>query len=74
MARMPRLLVPGQPHHVTQWGNRRMKTFFNAGDYQAYLDLVAKVKGDTGVEVWARLWTLPQDWGAVQRQSAAEGA
>jgi putative transposase len=30
-----------------------MKTFFNAGDYQAYLDLVAEVKGDVGVEVWA---------------------
>jgi putative transposase len=53
MARMPRLVVPGYPHHVTQRGNRRMKTFFNAGDYQAYLDLVADVNGDVGVEVWA---------------------
>ena len=53
MARMPRLVVPGYPHHVTQRGSRRMKTFFNAGDYQAYLDLVAEVKGDLGVEVWA---------------------
>ena len=37
MARMPRLVVPGYPHHVTQRGNRRMKTFFNDGDYNAYL-------------------------------------
>ena len=53
MARMPRLVVPGYPHHVTQRGNRRMKTFFNAGDYQAYLDLVAEIKDSVGVDVWA---------------------
>ena len=53
MARMPRLVVPGYPHHVTQRGNRRMKTFFKNSDYQAYLDLVAEVKDDVGLEVWA---------------------
>jgi putative transposase len=36
MARMPRLVVPGYPHHVTQRGNRRMRTFFSDADYQAY--------------------------------------
>jgi putative transposase len=53
MARMPRLLVPGYPHHVTQRGNRRMKTFFSAEDYRAYLDLIVECKDDVGVEVWA---------------------
>lgn len=53
MARMPRLVVPGYPHHVTQRGNRRMKTFFNLDDYQAYLGLLAEFKADAGVEVWA---------------------
>ncbi len=33
MARMPRLVVPGYPHHVTQRGARRMKTFLTEDDY-----------------------------------------
>ena len=38
MARMPGLVVPYYPHHVTQRGNRRQKTFFCEGDYwRAYL-------------------------------------
>lgn len=53
MARMPRLVVPGYPHHVTQQGYRRMKTFFTEGDYQAYLNWVKEFKTESGVEVWA---------------------
>ena len=53
MARMTRLLVLGYPHHISQRGNRRMKSFFNNNDYQAYLDLVAEAKDDVGVQVWA---------------------
>ena len=53
MARMPRLVVPGYPHHVTQRGNRRMKTFFNDGDYSAYLEMLAEAKAEAGVSVWA---------------------
>ena len=37
MARIARAVAPGLPHHVTQRGNRRQQTFFNQGDYQAYL-------------------------------------
>jgi putative transposase len=46
MARMPRVVVPGYPHHVTQRGNRRMKTFFCPEDYQTYLDLACEFKVD----------------------------
>lgn len=53
MARMPRLVVPGYPHHVTQRGTRRMKTFFCSDDYQYYLDLVSQYQQDAGVSVWA---------------------
>ena len=53
MARMPRLVVPGHPHHVTQHGNRRMKTFFCREDYVAYIDFLAEAKVKAGVEVWA---------------------
>ena len=53
MARMPRLVVPGYPHHVTQRGNRRMKTFFTEDDYEYYLELITRYKDEAGVEVWA---------------------
>lgn len=53
MARMPRLVIPGYPHHVTQRGTRRMRTFFSAVDSQYYLDLVARYKTDAGIAVWA---------------------
>ena len=53
MARMPRLVVPGYPHHVTQRGNRRLKTFFCSDDYQAYIDLLSSLKHEIGVQIWA---------------------
>jgi putative transposase len=53
MARMPRLVVPGYPHHITQRGTRRMKTFFSHEDYQYYLNLVAHHKQEAGVAIWA---------------------
>ena len=53
MARMPRLVVPGYPHHVTQRGNRRMKTFFHNGDYAYYLELLSDYKNEAEVEIWA---------------------
>jgi REP element-mobilizing transposase RayT len=40
MARLPRLVFPGLPHHVTQRGNGRGKTFFEEADYALYLDLL----------------------------------
>jgi REP element-mobilizing transposase RayT len=33
MARLPRVVVSGYPHHVTQRGNSRAQTFFDDGDY-----------------------------------------
>jgi putative transposase len=53
MARLARVVVPGYPHHVTQRGNRRQAAFFNEGDYEVYLDLMAQWCGVYGVEVWA---------------------
>jgi putative transposase len=50
---MPRLVVPGYPHHVTQRGNRRQKTFFNADDYQAYLEFITLAKPNAGCDIWA---------------------
>ena len=53
MARRPRLVVPFYPHHVTQRGNRRQKTFFCEDDYRYYIDLVSEYSELTGTEVWA---------------------
>jgi hypothetical protein len=53
MARLARLVIPGLPHHSTQRGNRRQQTFFNDGDYAAYLELMADWRREQGVEIWA---------------------
>jgi putative transposase len=50
---MARLVVPGFPHHVTQRGNRRQKTFFNESDYRIYRRLISESCARTGTEVWA---------------------
>lgn len=38
----PRMVLPALPHHVTQRGNRRERMFFEDGDYELYLDLLAE--------------------------------
>ena len=52
MARLPRLVLPGIPYHVTQRGNRRQQTFFEDGDYALYRDLLAEAAERAGAEVW----------------------
>jgi putative transposase len=59
MARMARLVVPGIPHHVTQRGNGRARTFFSDEDYALYRDLLAEHRKAAGVEVWG--WVLMPD-------------
>lgn len=53
MPRLARLVVPGFPHHVTQRGNRKQRTFFATGDYRAYIDLLAAAKARAEVEILA---------------------
>ncbi|PVX27881.1 transposase [Sphingomonas pokkalii] len=52
MARLPRLVLPGYPYHVTQRGNRRQQTFFEEGDYALYRDLLAEAARRAGSEIW----------------------
>ena len=56
MARLARAVVPDHPHHVTQPGNGRARTFFGDLDYALYRDLLAANCRAAGVEVWA--WCL----------------
>jgi putative transposase len=52
MVRLPRLVLPGIPYHVTQRGNRREQTFFEDGDYALYRDLLARAADRAGAEIW----------------------
>jgi putative transposase len=56
MARLARIVVAGSPHHVTQRGNGRGRTFFGDDDYALYRDLLAASCRAAGVEIWA--WCL----------------
>lgn len=56
MARIARVVLPGIPHHVTQRGNRRQRTFFSEADYETYRRLLAWACSEKGTEVWA--WCL----------------
>ena len=40
MARLPRLSLPGYPHHIIQRGNNRQIIFTSVADYQVLLDLL----------------------------------
>jgi putative transposase len=53
MARIPRVVVPSFPHHVTQRGNRRQKTFFGTEDYLYYIDLLSEFSKFAETEIWA---------------------
>lgn len=42
MARLPRLTVPGYPHHLIQRGNNRQPIFAGQADYELLLSLLAQ--------------------------------
>ena len=52
MARLPLMVLPGMPHHVTQRGNRRACMFFEDADCALYLDLLTEAADRHGVEIW----------------------
>lgn len=56
MARIPRVVAPGYPHHVTQRGVRSIPIFQTDRDRQAYLDFMAEELNRFGVDVLA--WCL----------------
>ncbi len=53
MARMARVVVPDYPHHATQRGNRRQKTFFCDEDYRYCIELIAEYSKQSATDVWA---------------------
>ena len=53
MARLPRLTLPGYPHHVIQRGNNRQAIFSSTADYQTLLDLLDQNAKKFGVAIHA---------------------
>jgi putative transposase len=49
---LPRLVIPGHPHHVTQRGNRRTRTFFEEDDYALYKSLLSEAAQKAEAEIW----------------------
>jgi putative transposase len=56
MARLPRIVIPGVAHHVTQRGNRRLPVFFGDEDRCSYLALIADASVAHGTRCLA--WCL----------------
>ena len=53
MARLPRLTLPGYPHHVVQRGNNRQPIFASNADYQMLLQLLGENAAKFGVALHA---------------------
>lgn len=53
MARLPRLSLNGQPHHIIQRGNSRQAVFIDAADREKMLALLAEYGVGNGVELHA---------------------
>jgi len=53
MSRLPRIIVPGIHHHVTQRGSRRQRVFIEDDGYALYRDWLAQACRSNGVEAWS---------------------
>ena len=53
MPRQPRLLIPGQPHHVIQRGNNRSPIFAGEADYRVFRDCLTDACRNHGCLVHA---------------------
>lgn len=53
MARLPRLTVPGYPHHIIQRGNNRQAIFAAEADYRTLLAMLDEHSRQAGVVVHA---------------------
>ena len=53
MARLPRLIIPEQPHHVIQRGNDRRVIFHDASDYSIFLNWLREASKQFSVAIHA---------------------
>ena len=81
MARLPRLTLPGHPHHVIQRGNNRQVIFASTADYQMMLDLLDENARKFSVAIHAyvlmgnhfHLLATPQTAGGLPQMMQAVG-
>jgi putative transposase len=81
MARLPRLTLPGYPHHLIQRGNNRQSLFVNPVDYQTMLALLDEYARKLDVDLHAyvlmsnhfHLLATPQTAAGLQRLMQAVG-
>ena len=79
MARLPRVVIPGIPHHITQRGNRRERVFFEDADYQLYLDLLTDAAAGAQTAIWGyclmpnhvHIIAVPRDEDGLRRTFAS---
>jgi putative transposase len=53
MARLPRLTIPGYPHHIIQRGNNRQAIFAGSSDYEALLAMIEEHAREQAVAIHA---------------------
>lgn len=53
MGRLPRVLIPGLPHHVVQRGHDLNAVFVETADYEYYLENLIEYKAQYDVSVYA---------------------
>lgn len=72
MARLPRLTLPGYPHHVIQRGNNRQPIFATPADYQTLLDLLYENAQKCSVAIHAYV-LMPNHFHLLATPETAEG-
>lgn len=81
MARLPRLVLPGQPHHIIQRGNNRQAIFVDDKDRQHFLDTLRECALTHQVAIHAyvlmdnhvHLLTTPQQVDGLSRMMQSLG-
>lgn len=81
MARLPRLTVPGYPHHIIQRGNNRQAIFAEREDYEQLLAILEEHAKRSGVAVHAyvlmsnhfHLLATPEDSEGIPQMMQAVG-
>ena len=56
MARLPRIVIPGQPQHIIQRGNNRQNVFTSDADYQVFRDALVSAAETHGLAIHAYVW------------------
>lgn len=72
MARLPRLNMPGLPHHLVQRGNNQQPVFAGVDDYSFFSSLMEESARACGVAVHAYVW-LPNQMQLLATPESEDG-